>query len=201
MTYSLSLTDRFSIGINGKYIQQTIASSNARGAAIDIGTLFETPFGFRLGTSISNFGPKLKMSGDDLLIGADVNETIEGNNESVTGTLSTDRFDIPLSLRLGISNELSFGEIGKLVWSIDAISPNDNANYVNSGMEMKMLNNLLYLRAGVNSIFLDKKEKEYSFGFGVNVPGVMNNKIFLNYSFETMRHLGSTQQIGIRLGF
>ena len=73
-TYSMSLTDRFSVGINGKYIQQSISNSHARGFALDLGTLFDTPFGFRLGTSISNFGPKLKMTGDDLLIGADVDE-------------------------------------------------------------------------------------------------------------------------------
>jgi hypothetical protein len=68
-TYALDLTDRFSVGVNGKYIQQSIANSHAKGLALDFGTLFITPFGFRLGTSISNFGPKLKMTGDDLLIG------------------------------------------------------------------------------------------------------------------------------------
>ena len=71
-----------SSGINGKYIQQSISNSHARGFALDLGTLFDTPFGFRLGTSISNFGPKLKMTGDDLLIGADVDENMEGNNDS-----------------------------------------------------------------------------------------------------------------------
>ena len=84
LAFALNLTDRFSIGFNGKYIQQTIADSYAKGGAIDVGTMFKTPFGFRLGTTVSNFGPKLKMSGDDLLIAADVNQTIEGNNESVT---------------------------------------------------------------------------------------------------------------------
>tara|TARA_B100000427_G_C15487772_1_gene586135 strand:- start:990 stop:1673 length:684 start_codon:yes stop_codon:yes gene_type:complete len=200
-TYSMNLTDRFSIGINGKYIQQTIASSSARGAAMDMGTIFETPFGFRLGTAISNFGPKLKMSGDDLLIAADVNQVIEGNNESVTGILSTDRFDLPLSLRFGISNEIKMGAIGQVLWSVDAVSPNDNANYINSGVEVTLLNNLLFFRAGANSMFLSDREKEYSFGFGLNVPGVMRNQIFLNYSFETMEYLGSTQQLGIRVGF
>ena len=200
-TYSMNLTDRFSIGINGKYIQQTIASSSASGAAMDMGTIFETPFGFRLGTAISNFGPKLKMSGDDLLIAADVNQVIECNNESVTGILSTDRFDLPLSLRFGISNEIKMGAIGQVLWSVDAVSPNDNANYINSGVEVTLLNNLLFFRAGANSMFLSDREKEYSFGFGLNVPGVMRNQIFLNYSFETMEYLGSTQQLGIRVGF
>ena len=62
----------------GKYIQQSISNSHARGFALDLGLLFDTPFGFRLGTSISNFGPKLKMTGDDLLIGADVDEKYGG---------------------------------------------------------------------------------------------------------------------------
>ena len=96
-TYSINLTDRFSVGFNGKYIQQTISNSHARGFALDIGTLFMTPFGFKLGTSISNFGQKLKMTGDDLLVGADVDENIDGNNESVTSVLSTDYFDLPLA--------------------------------------------------------------------------------------------------------
>ena len=59
LTYALNLTDRFSIGFNGKLIQEKIANNYANGFALDLGTLFKTPYGFRLGTSISNFGPKM----------------------------------------------------------------------------------------------------------------------------------------------
>ena len=90
--------------------------------------------GFRLGTTVSNFGPKLKMSGDDLLIAADVNQTIEGNNESVTSVLSTDYFNLPLVLRFGISDEIKIDRLLKILWSLDAVSPNDNSNYINAGM-------------------------------------------------------------------
>ena len=38
------LTDRFSIGGSFKYIQQNIWHSTARTFAVDVGTLFETPF-------------------------------------------------------------------------------------------------------------------------------------------------------------
>ena len=201
ITYAINLTDRFSIGFNGKYIQQSIASSHARGGAVDLGTIFETPFGFRLGTSISNFGPKLKMTGDDLLIAADVNQTIEGNNESITSVLSTDRFDLPLVLRFGISDEIIAGSLFRLLWSLDAVSPNDNANYINSGFEISMLNNLFFIRAGINSLFLAESEKEYSFGLGLNVPGLKNNKVIINYSFESLEYLGSVQQVGISLKY
>ena len=54
-SYALDLTDRFSVGINGKYVQQSIANSHAKGIAIDIGTLFITPFGFKILTKDSIF--------------------------------------------------------------------------------------------------------------------------------------------------
>ena len=130
LTYALNLTDRFSIGFNGKYIQQTIANNHANGLALDLGTLFDTPYGFRLGTSISNFGPKMKMTGDDLLVAVDVDESIHGNNESVTGFLATDEFDLPLVLRVGISDDLNFGKIVRMTWALDTNSPNDNTSYI-----------------------------------------------------------------------
>ena len=40
LTYALNLTDRFSIGLNAKLIQETIANNYANGIARDLGTLF-----------------------------------------------------------------------------------------------------------------------------------------------------------------
>ena len=200
-TYAMNLTDRFSIGINGKYIQQTIANSHVKGIALDLGTLFTTPFGFRLGTSISNFGPKLMMTGDDLLIGADVDENIDGNNESVTSVLSTDHFDLPLVLRIGVSNEIKLGSKNQLVWSLDAISPNDNANYINAGGSLNLMDDLFSFYFGLNSLFLENSEKEFAFGIGLRVPKLIDNGFLIHYSFETMKFLGNTQQLGLSFNY
>jgi hypothetical protein len=199
ISYSIKLTDRFSIGFNGKYIQETIANNHAKGMAIDIGTLFLTPFGFRLGTSISNFGPKMKMTGDDLLTPVDVNETIEGNNESVTGYLSTDYFDLPLLLRVGISDDIIFNSLGRLTWSIDVNTPNDNSMYLNTGFELGIFENKLIIRAGANSLFMNDREKEFSFGCGINSPSIYNKVLNINYSFETFTHLGNLNQISVQI--
>tara|TARA_S200000501_G_scaffold47453_1_gene38271 strand:- start:1313 stop:2317 length:1005 start_codon:yes stop_codon:yes gene_type:complete len=200
-TYSMSLTDRFSVGINGKYIQQSISNSHARGFALDLGTLFDTPFGFRLGTSISNFGPKLKMTGDDLLIGADVDENMEGNNESVTSTLSTDYFDLPLVLRIGISDQFKFGNQHSITFSLDAVSPNDNANYLNAGIKMNILNGLITLYGGLNSLLLENSESEFCFGGGLRIPQILNNALSINYTHEEMKFLGNSQQISISFNY
>ena len=200
-TYALNLTDRFSIGLNSKYIQQSIANSHAKGLALDFGTLFVTPFGFRLGTSISNFGSKLMMTGDDLLIGADVDENIEGNNESVTGILSTDYFDLPLVLRIGISDEFQIGSRNNIVLSLDAISPNDNANYINVGAGIYLLDGLISLYGGINSIFLENAESEFSFGGGLRIPQLLNNSLSINFTHEQMKFLGNSQQVSISFNY
>ena len=200
-TYALNLTDRFSVGINGKYVQQSIANSHAKGIAIDIGTLFITPFGFTLGTSISNFGPKLRMTGDDLLIGADVDENIEGNNESVTGVLSTDYFDLPLVLRIGVSDQFQMGPRNQIIISADAISPNDNANYINAGLKLQLLDGLISLYAGANSLFLDNAESEFSFGCGITIPQILNNSLSVHFTHEQMKFLGNSQQLSISFNY
>ena len=200
-TYALDFTDRFSVGVNGKYIQQTIANSHAKGFAFDFGTLFKTPFGFKLGTSISNFGPKMNMSGDDLLIGADVDENIDGNNESVTSILSTDDFDIPLVLRIGVSDELKLGSRNIIIFSLDAVSPNDNTNYINVGTKIKLLDGLISFYAGLNSLFLENAESEFSFGGGLTIPQILNNSLSIYFTHEQMKFLGNSQQLSISFNY
>ena len=200
-SYALDLTDRLSVGINGKYVQQSIANSHAKGIAIDIGTLFITPFGFTFGTSISNFGPKLRMTGDDLLIGADVDENIDGNNESVTGVLSTDYFDLPLVLRIGVSDQFQLGPRNQIVISADAISPNDNANYINAGLKLQLLDGLISLYAGANSLFLENAESEFSLGGGITIPQILNNSLSIHFTHEQMKFLGNSQQLSISFNY
>lgn len=201
MTYSVNLTDRFSIGFNGKYIQETIANNHASSAALDVGTLFTTPYGFRLGTSISNFGPKMNMTGDDLLVPVDVNETINGDNESITGYLSTDYFDLPLVLRVGISNDIQLGNLGRFTWAIDANNPNDNSMYLNMGAEAGLFKDLFVIRVGANSLFLNDREKELSLGCGINTPSALGRILHFNYSFETLSHLGDLHQISFHISY
>jgi len=199
LTYALNLTDRFSIGFNGKYIQQTIANNHANGLALDLGTLFDTPYGFRLGTSISNFGPKIKMTGDDLLVAVDVDESIHGNNESVTGFLATDDFDLPLVLRVGISDDLNIGKIVRMTWALDTNSPNDNTSYINAGMEVGLFDDFFKLRAGLNSLLLDDREREFSLGFGIKSPIFIKQNLQINYCFEALNHLGDVHQISLEI--
>ena len=70
--YARSLTDRFSIGFQAKYIKESVWNSSASGFALDVGTYYITPFNdLVIGASISNFGTKMKLDGRDIQINYD----------------------------------------------------------------------------------------------------------------------------------
>jgi len=171
LSYARILTDRFSIGGNLKYINEYIMNSSAGSVALDIGTLFISPFwGIRFGASISNFGGKMQMTGEDLLVTKDIDETKNGNNESVNAYLATDRFDLPLLLRVGLSGDLGNANFIRATWAVDAIHPNDNSEYLNLGLELGMINDLVVLRMGMKALFMDYRDENLSVGGGLNIP-------------------------------
>jgi hypothetical protein len=119
----------------------------------------------------------------------------------VTGILSTDYFDLPLVLRIGISDEFQIGSRNNIVLSLDAISPNDNANYINVGAGIYLLDGLISLYGGINSIFLENAESEFSFGGGLRIPQLLNNSLSINFTHEQMKFLGNSQQVSISFNY
>jgi hypothetical protein len=202
ISYSRSLTDRFSIGGTFKYIHETIWDSYASGIAFDIGTIFETPFeGIRLGASISNFGTKMQMTGDNLNARVDIAPDQEGNNQSITAQLNTDAYDLPLMMRIGISGEVIHTEDYRLTLSADAVNPNDNAQSANVGGELGLLNEKIVFRSGYRDLFLGENEFRPTFGVSLNnfevVGGVL---ISVEYAYQQYVHLGESNRftLGIR---
>ncbi|MFQ6675668.1 MAG: PorV/PorQ family protein [Fidelibacterota bacterium] len=208
LSYARQLTDRFSIGGTVKVIQEFISQSSAGGLAIDIGTLYVTPFrGLRFGASISNFGQKMQMTGDDLLVQKDIDETQHGNNEGVNAVLSTDRFDLPLLLRVGIARDIISRDALRLTLAMDAMHPNDNVEYVNTGFELSLLNNLVSLRGGRKSFYLDRRvreeetEEQFTVGAGLKTDIQGGVTFGADYAFESFVRLGPIHKFTFRLAF
>lgn len=202
VSYSRSLTDRFTIGGTFKYIRETIYNSSASGIAFDVGTIFETPFaGIRLGASISNFGTKMQMDGEDLNIRADIAPNQQGTNQSVVGRLKTDEFDLPLIMRIGISGEVMKTENFRFTISADGVNPNDNAPSVNLGGEIGLLDETIRVRAGYRDLFLHENEFGLTFGLSVNELKIIGGvSISTEYAYQNYVHLGNSNRftVGIR---
>jgi hypothetical protein len=203
VTYSRSLTDRFAIGGTFKYVRENIYNSSASAIAFDVGTIFETPFaGIRLGASITNFGTKMQMDGEDLNLRVDVAPGQEGNNQSVVGRLHTDAYDLPLTMRVGISGELFQTPDYRLTFAVDGVNPNDNAASVNCGGELGLLNEVIRLRAGYRDLFLDENEFSYTFGVSVHAVELMTGlSASLDYGYQKFVHLGDSNRFTLSLRF
>jgi len=201
-SYARNLTDWFSIGATVKYVRETIYHSSSGAFAVDIGTLFTTPFqGVRLGVSITNFGEKLQIAGEDLLVQKDIDESQYGNNSSVNAYLSTDKFDLPLALRLSLSGEAFKTDNQRLTIAVDASHPNDNTESVNAGFEYSVLNDLLMLRGGVRSLFQRDTEESYTFGGGTryNISALI--QIRLDYAYQSFGRLKNVHTFSLGLQF
>ena len=201
LSYARNITEWFAAGMTVKYITEGIFNSTADGFAFDVGTLFKTPFwGIKFATIISNYGSKMQMTGEDLLIRYDADPNREGNNETVDAYYKTDEFELPLKLQIGISKDLEFFDGQRLTLAIDATHPNDNAEYVNIGGELSFLDNLIFLRGGYKALFLEDNQEGLTLGAGLNyVLGVF--AFGFDYSYQEFEFLSYTHSFGVSFKF
>lgn len=142
LSYSRMLTDRFSAGITGKFIQQSIYHESATGFGVDVGTLLLTGFhGLKIGMTLSNFGTEMKLDGRDLIVpynpGGDIAITPD-----VQAKQSTEAWPLPMNFRVGIAMDIIGGpdpffpsKVSRLTLAMDGIHPTDNVERGNMGAE------------------------------------------------------------------
>ena len=201
VSYARFLTEWFAIGANFKYISERIWNSSASGWAIDVGTLFTTPFsGLKFGAGISNFGTKMQMSGDDLLTQKDISP-ISGNNANVNAQLTTDQFDLPLTLRIGFAYEALSSEDQLLLLVVDATSPSDNSESVNFGAEYTVFQRIFSLRGGYKALGVKDSEEQFTVGGGLNYAVASDLRIKFDYAYESFDKLDDIHKFTLAVVF
>lgn len=197
MTYSRALSDRFSVGVTGKYIREGLFNSSASAVAIDIGSLYDTGInGIKIGMAMTNFGGKMSLSGRDFTVrNVDVAPTLEGNN-TPSGNLSVDEWPLPLNFRVGLSYEVFKNESGTLLLASDFVHPTDADERVNLGAEYS-LSNKIYVRGGYK---FNYDEESFTAGGGLNLP-ITTYNLMIDYAFQEFGILGETHRfsLGFRL--
>ncbi len=211
ISYGYKFYDRFSLGATLKYVRQQIWNETATGVAFDIGTLLITPYkDIRLGMSISNFGTKMQMSGRDLLTLHDPDPTKDGNNDRIPSQIETERWKLPLTMRLGLAGDLIKTSQHRLTWATDWVVPNDNLETVNAGMEYSFreyamlragYRNIRPSLAGDNFVMSDQDNAAgWTFGGGA-LFDIQGSKLSFDYAFESFFRLGSAHKYSASLFF
>lgn len=202
ISYGRFITDEFMVGATAKLITENIYHSNATGVAFDIGTIFITPFyGVRFASSITNFGTKMQMSGNDLLIRYNVDPQRAGSNNTTDANIATDQFDLPLRLQIGISRDFIFMENQRFTLAVDGIVPNDNNESVNIGGELSLFNDMFSIRGGYKALFLTDNQEGLTLGVGFKYKKAGFIDIGIDYAYQKFQYLGNVNSFGIILNF
>lgn len=199
LNYSKYLTENFSIGFNAKYINENLWHMSASGFAIDIGTLYKIPVlnELRIASSISNFGTKMQLSGRDVTV---IYNSGAGDANLINSNIELDKFDLPLIFRFGLSVDAIKSSSNRITIGVDAVHPNDNSEYINSGFEYSW-NEIVFLRAGYNSLFETDSEKGLTFGFGINYRIFDLVRTKFDYAYQDFGRLKNVHYFSLSVEF
>ncbi len=201
LSYARALTNRFAIGATFKYIQQKIFNSTASTIAVDFGGLFRSDFrGLSFGFSISNFGGDMQLAGTDTQVEVDISPNEFGNNDRIFANLETEDFQLPLTLRMGLAMDVLQTTPNRLTVAVDGVVPNDNAQYLNVGAEYAF-RDLLALRAGYRTLFLEDSEEGLTLGVGLHYALFADTSLGVDYSFTDFGFLENVHEVALIIAF
>ncbi|MEA3287408.1 MAG: PorV/PorQ family protein [Candidatus Marinimicrobia bacterium] len=203
-----SFTDRFSFGANVKYIEEQIWHMKASSVAVDLGTTFRTQFkDMKIGMSVTNFGNKMQLKGDDTLLKIDIAPDQEGNNSKINGHLDTDYWSLPLTFRVGVAADVFKIPHGKLTLAMDAAHPNNYAESISFGGEINIMD-LAFLRAGQTFYLNDVDDDGNSFsperfnlGGGINILLTRDLRFKLDLAYGDWGILSDVRRFSLSLEF
>lgn len=201
IAWAINLTEDFSIGFNPKYISQSIWNASGAAFAFDMGILYNTPFeGFTLGMSITNLGTKLQLQGNSNVVLYDQDPSTIGDNPRIPAELSTTPWTLPLTFAIGVSYQVLETNMHKLVVDVDALHPNDDYESLNVGGEY-VFNDLLSLRGGYRSLFLDGSERTFAFGAGIKQRVIGNLGLRVDYAYQDFGRLTAIHKLSVGIDF
>ena len=198
--YKRVVSERFSVGIQAKYLQETIWHSSMSGFALDVGTLYRiSPDGLHIGASISNFGTRPQFDGRDLRILFDQNKLVNGDNPAIPGSITTADFPLPILFRVGVGLPVTIDQNNRLRLEVDAYHPNDNNESVSMGAEWTFFDTFA-LRGGYQNLFLQDSEVGLTLGAGIHYA-LDDVKISFDYAWANHGRLDYTQLLTLGVAF
>jgi long-subunit fatty acid transport protein len=194
LAFARRMTERFSFGVNVKFVQQKLFNETASTMAVDLGGMLHTGFkGLRLGIAMNNFGGKLRLEGRDLIV------TYQNN----PANLETRAWPLPINFRIGVAIDIMGAQEGffmnesqRITMLVDGNNVNDAPETLSFGIEYGWNENF-FLRGGYR---LNHDLESFSGGLGFQFP-VQRWMIQADYSISAMSDLGYINRIGLGFQF
>ncbi len=188
MSYGRYLTDRFSVGITLKYLNEGLETSGASGWAADVGTLYNTGFrNFRVAMNITNFGPDMRHIEKD--------------------------YPLPIDFRFGAAINFIESQDHLAVFSMEGSHPSDNLEKYRVGGEY-WYNDMFALRGGLRFNYDIDADFEFAgggiqrsggIGFaaggGIKAPLGAERELRIDYAFEDYKILSEVHRLTLGIVF
>lgn len=171
LSYGRSLTDRFSIGVTMKFIDELYEDERASGWAADVGTSYDTGFrNFKISMVITNFGPDM--------------------------TFVSEPHPLPINFKFGGAIDVLDTENHRATLALEGWHPSDNLEKYNAGIEYEY-NGRYFVRLGEK---FNYDVGGLSFGGGVHLP-LKSMKLSLDYAYHEMGLLTEAHRFTVGLRF
>ena len=171
LSYARSLTDKFSVGMTLKLIDELYEDERSSGWAADVGTNYDTGFrNFKISMVITNFGPDM--------------------------TFISDGYPLPINFRFGGSIDVLEGEQHRGVFAIEAQHPSDNLEKYNAGFEYGYRDRY-FLRVGER---FNYDEGTFSVGAGLKLP-LDKLQMRIDYGYQDLGLLQQAHRFTLNLKF
>ena len=198
--YGRQISEHFSVGIGGTFMQETIWHSSLKAFAFNIGTIYRiSPEGLHIGASLSNFGTKAGYDGTDLRISYDQNASLHGDNPNIPGEIRTDQFSLPGMLRVGVGLPVKIGEDNRIHVEVDAFHPSDNTESISMGAEWSF-KKMFFLRAGYQNLFQQDSEVGLTLGAGLQYE-MSDFTVSLDYGWADQGRLTQSHRFTLGVAF
>ena len=198
--YGRQITQRFAVGGQVSWVQETIWDSSVSTVVFGIGTLYRiSSSGLHVGSSLSNFGTHAQYDGRDLRVTYDADPSSNGDNGTLPSEQLTGDFPVPVMFRVGVGYPLRLNEVTRLHLGIDAFHPSDNTESMSVGAELAWHESLA-LRAGYQNALMQDSEVGLTLGGGVK--GRLESYAYrFDYAWADQGRLGSTHRMSFGLDF
>ncbi len=186
ITYGRYLTDKFSIGLTVKMINENFDDISYNQLAYDIGTMYRTGFrNMKIGMSILHFSKEAQFDGEFTDYSDKVKMT-EGK------TSEYENWPLPMTFRSGISMDALTADTYTLLVAFDMLHTNNSSERYGLGAELKYLDKF-FVRAGYQ---MGTDIEGLSAGLGTNMMGIT-----VDYAFNSMQYFGGRHRFAIGYSF
>jgi long-subunit fatty acid transport protein len=171
VSYGRYLTDRFSVGMTFKVVDELLETERASGWAADVGTIYNTGFrNFKITMMISNFGPNMKHISED--------------------------FPLPIDFRFGGAVDLLDNHNHRAILAMEGSHPSDNRERYTVGMEY-VFNDAAFFRIGNR---FERDEGDLSVGGGLRFDA-LGLGARLDYGYQDFGLLDEINRFSLTLDF